>query len=423
MAESFTPKWLTVWREGYGWGDFRADALAGLTVAIVALPLSMAIAVASGVTPDRGLYAAIIGGFLVSALGGSRFQIGGPAGAFIILVASTVAVHGVDGLILATLLSGLFLTILGVTRAGSLIRFIPHPVTVGFTTAIAATILASQLKDLMGLVLTVPEPGPLLPKLQVLWEAGDTFSLSALVLGLCVAGLVAVMRAWRPLWPNMLLALGLAALASQVLHLPVETIGERFGDMPRGLPMPRLPEITLQAVLAILPTALAFTLLGGIESLLSAVVADGMTGRQHRSSLELVAQGVANVGSALFGGMPVTGTIARTATNVRAGARGPAAGMLHSVFLLVFLWVAAPLAGYIPLPGLAGVLLLVAANMVERSEIARYLRHLPSGVILIATFGLTLARDLVTGIIAGCALALIFHLFRRIDPDQGQVSH
>ena len=423
MAESFTPKWLTVWREGYGWGDLGADALAGLTVAVVALPLSMAIAVASGVTPDRGLYAAIVGGFLVSALGGSRFQIGGPAGAFIILVASTVAVHGVDGLILATLISGVLLAILGLTRAGSLIRFIPHPVTVGFTAAIAATILASQLKDLMGLVLTVPEPGPLAPKLQVLWDAGDTFSLTALIMGLSVAGLIAVMRAWRPLWPNMLLALGLAALAAQALHLPVETIGERFGDMPRSLPLPHLPEMTLQSVLAILPTALAFTLLGGIESLLSAVVADGMTGRQHRSSLELVAQGVANLGSALFGGMPVTGTIARTATNVRAGARGPVSGILHSVFLLVFLWVAAPLAGYIPLPGLAGVLLLVAANMVERSEIVRHLRHLPSALILTATFGLTLARDLVSGIAVGCALALVFHLFRRIDPDQGRGVH
>lgn len=423
MAESFTPKWLTVWREGYGWGDLGADALAGLTVAVVALPLSMAIAVASGVTPDRGLYAAIVGGFLVSALGGSRFQIGGPAGAFIILVASTVAVHGVEGLILATLISGVLLTLLGLTRAGSLIRFIPHPVTVGFTAAIAATILASQLKDLMGLVLTAPEPGPLIPKLGALWEAGDTFSLSALVLGSCVAGLIAVMRVWRPLWPNMLLALGLAALATQVLHLPVETIGERFGDMPRNLPLPRLPDLSTQSVLAILPAALAFTLLGGIESLLSAVVADGMTGRQHRSNLELVAQGVANLGSALFGGMPVTGTIARTATNVRAGARGPVSGMLHAAFLLVFLWVAAPLAGYIPLPGLAGVLVLVAANMVERGEIARYLRHLPSALILAATFGLTLARDLVTGIAAGCILALVFHLFRRIDPDQGKGAH
>ncbi len=341
----------------------------------------------------------------------------------VILVASTVAVHGIEGLILATLISGVLLTLLGLTRAGSLIRFIPHPVTVGFTAAIAATILASQLKDLMGLVLTAPEPGPLIPKLGALWEAGDTFSLSALVLGSCVAGLIAVMRVWRPLWPNMLLALGLAALATQVLHLPVETIGERFGDMPRNLPLPRLPDLSTQSVLAILPAALAFTLLGGIESLLSAVVADGMTGRQHRSNLELVAQGVANLGSALFGGMPVTGTIARTATNVRAGARGPVSGMLHAAFLLVFLWVAAPLAGYIPLPGLAGVLVLVAANMVERGEIARYLRHLPSALILAATFGLTLARDLVTGIAAGCILALVFHLFRRIDPDQGKGAH
>ncbi|MDB5427884.1 MAG: sulfate permease [Phenylobacterium sp.] len=404
-AKLYRPKLATTLAEGYGLADLRHDAIAGLTVAIVALPLSMAIAVASGVSPDRGLYAAIVGGFLVSALGGSRFQVGGPAGAFIVLVAGTVAKFGVDGLMLTVMLSGLMLTLLGALRLGGLIRHIPHAVTVGFTAGIALTILASQMKDLFGLRLAGAEPGAVVPKIAALAHAWPSASPAAFGLGLGVIAIAAGVRRAKPLWPAMLIAVTAASIAASLLHLPLDTIGSRFGGIPHGLPAPHLPTVTAQKLLAVLPAALSFTLLGGIESLLSAVVADGMTGRRHRSNMELVAQGLANIASALFGGVSVTGTIARTATNVRAGARSPVAGMLHAVFLLAFMVVAAPLASYVPLSALAGVLVLVAWNMAEKPAIAQLLRDPRTGSVLLTTFGLTVARDLTTGIACGCALA------------------
>ncbi|MBP6546831.1 MAG: SulP family inorganic anion transporter [Phenylobacterium sp.] len=412
---AFTPKLATILAEGYGLKDVRADAVAGLTVAIVALPLSMGIAIASGVSPDRGLYSAIVGGFLVSALGGSRFQIGGPAGAFIVLVAATAARHGIDGLILATFLSGLMLNLGGLVRLGSLIRYVPHAVTVGFTTAIAVIITASQLKDLLGLRLAGPEPGELAPKLLALGQALPTTSPAALGVGVACIAAAFALRRWRPTWPALLIGVVMATLAAVLLQLDVETIGSRFGGIPSGLPMPHLPEVTLAKVMAVLPAAAAFTLLGGIESLLSATVADGMSGRRHRSNIELVAQGVANMGAALFGGISVTGTIARTATNVRAGAKGPVAGMLHSLFLLAFMMLAAPLAAYVPLAALAGMLVVVGWNMAERVEFARLVRlSWRTAAVVLATFGLTLARDLITGISAGCILATLFAVEGRL---------
>jgi len=410
---SYRPKLFTMLAEGYALGDLRRDAVAGLTVAIVALPLSMAIAVASGVSPERGLYAAIVGGFIVSALGGSRFQVGGPAGAFIVLVAATVAAHGVDGLLLTVFLSGLLLTIVGFLRIGTLIRLIPHAVTVGFTAGIAVTIFASQLKDLFGLTLPGAEPGPLLPKLAALGSALPTLSgPSALLAGGVVAAIFALRR-WRPLWPGMLIAVAGAATAAALLQLPVETIGSRFGGIPSGLPAPHLPAFTLAKVLEVAPAVFAFTLLAGIESLLSAVVADGMTGRRHRSNMELVAQGLANMGSALFGGISVTGTIARTATNIRAGARSPVAGMLHAAFLLAFMVLAAPAASFVPVGALAGVLAVVAWNMAERTEFARLLRTRRTGIVLLATFLFTVFHDLMAGIGAGCLLAVLMWILDR----------
>ena len=413
-AKLYRPKLATMLVEGYGPTDLRHDAMAGLTVAIVALPLSMAIAMASGVSPDRGLYAAIVGGFVVSALGGSRFQIGGPAGAFIVLVSATVASFGVDGLLLAVLLSGAMLTLLGLLRLGSLIRHIPHAVTVGFTAAIAVTILASQLKDLFGLQLAGPEPGPVVPKLAALANAAPTASVAACGVALGVTAIALAIRRLRPLWPSMLIAVAGASAVAALGHLPVETIGSRFGGIPHGLPVPHLPAITAPKLVAILPTALSFTLLGGIESLLSAVVADGMTGRRHRSNMELTAQGLANMASAMFGGIAVTGTIARTATNVRAWARSPVAGMLHAAFLLAFMLLAAPLASYVPVSALAGVLVVVAWNMAEKAEIARLLRNPQTGLVLAATFVLTVLRDLTSGILAGCLLAALLWLGPRL---------
>jgi sulfate permease, SulP family len=413
FAELFAPKLITVLREGYGLPDFRADAISGLTVAIVALPLSMAIAIASGVTPDRGLYSAVIGGFIVSLLGGSRFQIGGPAGAFIVLVALTAERHGIDGVILATLMAGVLLIGAGFLRLGTYIKFIPYPVTVGFTAGIAVIIFVSQLRDLFGITLTAKEPGELIPKLEVLARGLHTTNVSAVAVAAASIAIIVVLRKLRPHWPGILIAVVVAALATWALSLPVETIGTRFGGIPRELPSPALPMFSLEKARAVLPDAIAFALLGAIESLLSAVVADGMTGRRHRSNCELVAQGFANIGSALFGGICVTGTIARTATNVRAGARGPISGMLHSVLLLLFMLIAAPLASYIPLAALASVLVIVAWNMAEKQEFATLIRSSRGdATVLLATFLLTVFRDLTEGILVGFALGAVLFINR-----------
>ncbi|MGB3245948.1 MAG: SulP family inorganic anion transporter [Sulfitobacter sp.] len=412
FADLFTPKLVTVLREGYGLNQIRADAIAGLTVAIVALPLSMGIAIASGATPAQGLYTAIVGGFFVSLLGGSRFQIGGPAGAFIVLVAATVAQHGIEGLILATFLSGLMMAAVGFLRLGNFIKFIPFPVTVGFTAGIGVIIFASQVKELFGLTLE-HEPGELLAKTTALWDAWPSVTPSALAVSAATVAVILGLRRWHPHWPGMLIAVCLAATITAVLALPVQTIGTKFGGIPSSLPAPSLPSLSMGSILAVLPAAVSFTLLGSIESLLSAVVADGMTGRRHRSNCELVAQGVANIGSSLFGGFCVTGTIARTATNVRAGAHGPVAGMLHAAFLLLFVRVAAPLASFIPLAALAGVLAVVAWNMIDRPAIIVLVRSgWGEATILGATFFLTIFRDLTEAIVIGFALGSVLFIHR-----------
>ena len=413
FSDLFTPKLVTVLREGYRLPQLRADALSGLTVAIVALPLSMAIAIASGVTPERGLFTAIVGGFIVSALGGSRFQIGGPAGAFIVLVASTADRQGLDGLLLATMMAGVFLLAIGYLRLGTYIKYIPYPVTVGFTAGIAVIIFSGQIVELLGLKLPGKEPGPFLPKLTALWHAGDTLNPSAAGIALLSIVTVVALKRWRPHWPGMLVAVALASLVVALFALPADTIGSRYGGIPRSLPLPALPPLSFDKAIAVLPDAIAFALLGAIESLLSAVVADGMTGRRHRSNCELVAQGFANIGSALFGGICVTGTIARTATNVRAGAYGPISGMMHSVFLLVFMLVAAPLASYIPLAALAGVLAVVCWNMVEKQAIAVLLRSSTAdALVLAATFLIVVFRDLTEGIVVGFALGAVLFIDR-----------
>jgi SulP family sulfate permease len=423
FVELFTPKLVTILRAGYGLADLRADALAGLTVAIVALPLSMAIAIASGATPAQGLYTAVIGGFLVSALGGSRFQVGGPAGAFIVLVAATIARHGMDGFFLATILAGIMLAAIGFLRLGSYVKFIPYPVTIGFTGGIAIIIFASQIRDLFGLTLGGKEPGELIPKLEAFSHVLNTINPAAVALALGTIILIAGIQRFRPHWPTMLGVVVLAGAATWYFHLPVETIGTRFGGIPAGFPTPSLPDVTLAKIYAVLPDAMSFALLGAIESLLSAVVADGMTGRRHRSNCELVAQGAANIASAMFGGMCVTGTIARTATNVRAGARGPLAGMFHSLFLLIFILVAAPLARFIPLAALAGILAVVAWKMLDQTAFATLLRSSwGDAVVLLATFLLTIFRDLTTGIVVGFSLGTLLFLHRmsesaRIDSD------
>src|SRR3984885_13129965 len=413
FAELFTPKLVTVFREGYSFANFQSDLMAGLTVAIVALPLSMAIAIGSHATPAQGLYTSIVGGFVVSLLSGSRFQIGGPAGAFIVLVAATVQQHGMDGLILATILSGIMLMAIGYLRLGTYIKFIPYPVTVGFTAGIAVTIFSSEIKPLLGLSFSGAEPGPPIEKIPFLWSKLPTLSPAALSLSLASIVLLVGLRLWRPRWPAMLIVVALAALAAFALRLPVDTIGSQFGGIPRDLPLPALPRFSLEKVQAVLPNAISFALLGAIESLLSAVVADSMTGRRHRSNCELVGQGIANIASGLFGSMCVTGTVARTATNVRAGAHSPVSGMAHSMFLTLFILVAAPLASYIPLAVLAAVLAVVCWNMFERDAFATLLRaSRGDAAVLLATFGITLFRGLTEAIVVGFALGSVLFIHR-----------
>ncbi len=400
----FTPKLVTVLREGYGSVQLRADAVAGLTVAIVALPLSMAIAIASHATPAAGLYTAIIGGFLVSALGGSRYQIGGPAGAFIVLVANIIDTHGMDGLLVATLMAGAIMLLAGLLRLGTLVKFVPHPVIVGFSAGIATIIFASQLKELGGLSLSSAEPAQIIPKLGALIGAVNTLNPAAVAVAALSIAIIVAQRMYRPSWPGFLIAVAAASVLSVALGLPVDTVATRFGGIPHGLPVPALPVITQDKLWTLLPSAISLAVLGSIESLLSAVVADTMKGRRHRSNAELVAQGFANIGSALFGGITATGTIARTATNVRAGAHGPVSGMLHAVFLLLFMMAAAPLAGFIPLAALAGILAAVAWNMFEKTEVKRLLSAWPTALVLVVTLLLTVFRDLIEGIAAGTAL-------------------
>ncbi|MGE0182998.1 MAG: SulP family inorganic anion transporter [Parvularculaceae bacterium] len=419
FAELFTPKLVTVLREGYGAKELRADAFAGLTVAIVALPLSMAIAIASGLGPERGLYAAIIGGFFVSLLGGSRFQIGGPAGAFIVLVAASAVRHGLDGVLLATFLAGLMLAAAGYLRLGSYVQLIPFPVTVGFTAGIAVIIFSSQIKDLLGLTIPHDGHGPILETLAADAAAIGTFNIYSAAIALATIVMIVLLRIWRPAFPGILLAVVATSAATAVFNLPVETIGAKFGAIPRGLAPPALPDLSLARITAVMPDAFAFFLLGAIESLLSATVADSMTGRRHRANCELTAQGAANITSALFGGMIVTGTIARTATNIRAGAHGPVSGILHAAFLLAFMIVAAPLAAYAPLASLAGVLAVVAWNMVEKEAFAALLRaSRGDAAALLATFFLTIFRSLTEAIAAGVAIGAIAFIHRMASAAQ-----
>lgn len=412
FRELFTPKLVTLLAEGYGKNELAADAVAGLTVAIVALPLSMAIAIGSGLSPEKGLFTAIVGGFLISALGGSRFQIGGPAGAFIVLIAAIVERHGYDGLVLATLMAGLMMIAAGFLQLGTYIKYIPLPVTVGFTAGIAVIIFASQMKELLGLDIA-HEPAALAPKLAAIWNALPTVNIAAVALSALAIALIVGVRRWRPKWPGMLIAVALTAALAALFGLDVATIGTRFGEVPHMLPAPSLPAFDFAKISAVFPDALSIALLGSIESLLSAVVADGMSGRKHRSNCELVAQGAANIAAVTFGGMCVTGTIARTATNVRAGAVSPVSGMLHSLYLLLFMLVAAPLAAFIPLASLGGVLAVVAWNMAEKDEFASLLKtSRGDATVLLATFLLTIFVDLTVAIAAGVTIGAFLFLHR-----------
>jgi len=414
-AASYTPKLVTTLREGYSVASFRADAIAGLTVAIVALPLAMALGIASGATPDKGLVTAVIAGFLISALGGSRVQIGGPTGAFVVVIFNVIAQHGYDGLLVATLLAGLILIAAGALRLGRMIKYIPHPVVTGFTAGIAVIIGSSQVKDFLGLSIE-HVPAEFIPRWQAYFGAIATVNWVTLGIGVGTLSVIVMLRKLAPKWPGFLIAVVASSLAVALLKLPVDTIGSRFPDMSAGLPMPSLPEFSLAKVAAVLPSAFTIAFLAGIEALLSAVVADGMAGTRHRSDQELIGQGVANLGSALFGGLPATGAIARTATNIRSGAKTPVAGMMHAAFLLLFILFASDLMAYVPMAALAAILFMVAWGMSEYKRFVALLRMPNSDrAVLLLTFGLTVLVDLTVAIGVGVALASLLFMARMAE--------
>jgi len=391
---------------------FLHDLLAGITVGLVALPLAMAFGIASGVTPQAGLYTAVVAGFLISALGGSRTQIGGPTGAFVVIVAGIVLRFGMSGLAMVTLMAGVLLVIMGLTGLGAAVRFIPRMVVIGFTNGIAVLIASTQIKDFFGLK-TPAVPSEFLPRIKLLIAHFATVNSSALGLGLGTLAILVLLPRFTRKIPPSIVALLVCTGVSIVFHLPVETIGSKFGGIPRGMPPFAIPDFHAEHFLPLIPSAFTVALLAALESMLSAVVADGMTGDRHNSNVELVAQGVANIVSPMFGGIPATGAIARTATNIRAGARSPISGIVHALTLLAILLVAAPLASYIPLATLAAILFVVAYNMGEWKEIGAILQMDGTAIsVWLVTFALTVFADLTVAVGVGLGLAALLYIYR-----------
>ncbi len=410
-----TPKILTTLKT-YNASLFLADLLAGLTVAMVAIPLSLAIAIASGAEPAAGLVTAIVAGGLISLLGGSRVQVGGPTGAFIVVVFGVIANHGYDGLVMATFMAGIILVAAGMLRAGNLIRYVPEAVVNGFTIGIAIIIATSQIKDFLGIDLA-QQPAAFLEKLPVLWAARDTATLSALGVGLLSIVLIVALRRAAPKLPGLIVAVAIGSAAVAIWQLPVDTIQSRFGALPSSLPMPAFPDFTVARIVELLPSAFVIAFLAGVESFLSAMVADRMIDGHHRPNAEVLAQGVANLGSACFGGLPATGAIARTATNVRAGGKTPVAGLVHAAAVLAVMTFAADWAGYMAMPALAALLILTAWNMSEPHKWRGYLKTRRSDqVLLLLTLTLTVLADLTVAIGVGVAVGLALRLSRRDTP-------
>src|SRR5262245_14293398 len=408
------PEWLPrsilTLSSGYDRAAFLADAIAGFTVGLVALPLAMAFSIASGLTPQAGIYCAIITGFLISVLGGARLQIGGPTGAFVVVVAGIIARFGVDGLFMCTLMAGVLLVALGVTGLGTAVRYFPRPVVIGFTNGIAVLIASTQIKDFLGLQITNPS-GVFLPRLIECWRALPTLSLPTTIVGLASLALTLLVPRVLPRAPGAIVAMVLATVAVAVFRVPAETIGTRFGGVPSGLPPVQIPHFRADLIHILLPSALTVAMLGAIESLLSATVADRMSGHRHNPNVELVAQGIANIASPLVGGLPATGAIARTATSIRSGARSPLAGMIHALTLLAILCFAAPLARNVPLAALSAILFVVAWNMGEWSEIPEILKLSRSDIsVWLVTFALTVFADLTIAVEAGMILAALLFI-------------
>ena len=406
------PKSIFCLRANYSRRDLLSDLIAGVTVGLVALPLAMAFGIASGVTPQAGIYTAVVAGFLISALGGSRLQIGGPTGAFVVIVAGIVAANGVSGLLMVTLMAGLILILMAVTGLGAAVKYIPRPVTIGFTNGIAILIASTQVKDFLGLdIASVPSEFVL--RMKVLENSLGSIHWSAVLLGVGSLLIVLLLPRFTKRVPASIVALVLATVAVPLFGIPVETIGSKFGGIPTGLPHISLPQVRPELIVPLLPAAVTVAMLAAIESLLSAVVADNMSGDKHNSNVELLAQGIANLAVPFVGGIPATGAIARTATNIRSGARTPVSGMVHALTLLVILLVAAPLAGFIPLATLAAILFVVAYNMSEWREVATILKLSKADIVVwMMTFGLTVLADLTVAVEIGMLLAALLYIYR-----------
>ncbi len=414
-SQDYVPKTFICLREGYSFSLFLNDLFAGITVGVIALPLAMAFAIGSGVPPERGLFTAIIAGFLISFLGGSRVQIGGPTGAFVVIVYGIVQKYGYDGLAVATLIGGLLIILMGLARCGVLLRFIPYPVTTGFTTGIAVTIFSSQIKDFLGLRME-QVPAEFIDKWSAYASQIHTCSLCAVLLAGGTLTLIFTLRHFYPRFPGTILAVILAGLIAYAFQLPIETIETKFGGIPNMLPAPSIPALSFEKIQEVFPAAITIALLGGIESLLSAMVADGMTGHRHRSNSELVAQGIANIGSVLFGGIPATGAIARTSANIKMGAKTPIAGMIHAGTLLLLMLFLSPFASKIPLAALSAVLIFVAWNMSELPHFVEILRSdLSDAAVLVITFLLTVLIDLTVAVQVGVILSAILFLKKMSD--------
>jgi sulfate permease, SulP family len=412
LMEKWFPKSIFCLRANYTRRDLLADLVAGVTVGLVALPLAMAFGIASGVTPQAGIYTAIVAGFLISALGGSRLQIGGPTGAFVVIVAGIVAAHGVSGLLMVTFMAGLILILMAVTGLGTAVKYIPRPVTIGFTNGIAILIASTQVKDFLGLdIASVPSEFVL--RMTVLVNSLGSFGWPALLLGTGSLLFILLLPRFTKRVPGSIVALVLATVAVPLFGIPVETIGSKFGGIPTGLPHIFLPQMRPELIVPLLPAAVTVAMLAAIESLLSAVVADGMSGDKHSSNVELLAQGIANLAAPFVGGIPATGAIARTATNIRSGARTPVSGMVHALTLLVILLVAAPLARFIPLATLAAILFVVAYNMSEWREVRTILKLSKADIVVwMMTFGLTVLADLTVAVEIGMLLAALLYIYR-----------
>lgn len=412
----WVPRSFTLFKEGYGSKQFYADIIAGTTVAIIALPLAMAFAIASGVSPEKGLFTAIVAGFIISFLGGSRYQIGGPTGAFVVVLYAVILKHGYDGLVIATFLAGIMLMLMGFFKLGNIIKYIPYPVTVGFTTGIALIIFSSQMKDFFGLPIE-KMPAEFTEQWLVYAKEALHVNYFALVLGITSLVLLLKLRHFFPKIPAPIVVIVLSSFVVFLFGLPVETIGSKFGTIPSLLPSPTLPAFSLEKIRAVFPDAITIALLGAIESLLSCVVADGMTGDRHHSNKELIAQGVANIGAVLFGGIAATGAIARTATNIKSGAYSPMSGMIHAVMLFVFMFLFSKLIVLIPLATLAAILIVVAWNMSEFHHFKAIALKSERNdvVVLLMTFFLTIFIDLNTGVQTGIMLAGLLFIKRMID--------